>query len=1160
MSTTKTIIRTAQEFIDLFYDAKDRLEKAGHPDLADKMDKIKDGVEELFEHIDEEGNITNQEEVDRVKEEIAGELSSLIPTDGLALAAGTLVIFAFGSSAIALAGAAGVAIGASLAIDYVKEAALVEVLRIVEDLGIQRFEPLEADFSSSTKGVIVSGSTSDDIIISSYHDDVINTGTGNDHITILDGVNQVDAGIGENIINIADGTNTVDTDYHDDTFYIISGDNTITTGWGNDTINIQGGNNLINMSTQGDELNSVVYTHGNGKQFLVDMQKNGKIIVNRGSEQDELTGADIIAFDGMPATSNGSFSIKMSFSSANDLLNTSAGYRGEPVIAFMGGGDDLVQVRPYKGASSTLTEHEIWGGLGEDTIAFFDITGKSFAQTFINLEQETVSLRNSSEDVFIIHEFEHAIGTDKKDFIIGNELDNQLIGLEGQDNLVGNEGVDVLDGGDGRDTLIGGREGSRKDANDGVNDYLQGGDGYDTYYISVEHNFDSANTTAIRYNPLSEQYYKNSNVLNSIDYINDSDQSGQVKFSFDGGDGWLSGLSGSIELSGISLTKVELDTGIYFYQAVNSYIFGGLPLAAVKLGNDLVFVEQEVFGAIFAIKDFKNGDSGVRLHDNALVGTELTERLEGTDADESLSSAPSASSGIKMEGKGGSDTYSGMGKDTGDDEITDVGSENDVDRLDMSNLSAADVSISRGGSSEQQDQRSSLDSTTSNDLIIKGLAGSSFGGSVTIKDYFGGRVTGIEEILLGGQLLDAEDVVRSFNDYAPSLLADDISGSEGRDVIDGSDGDDVLAGNGGNDLLIGGKGADSIDGGDGNDLIVADADDTQYLGGKGEDTLLYIGNDDQSFSMETNGFEHLKAGSGNNVVFATNDANDLDGQAGNDKLYGFAGNDNLKGGDGDDQLIAGSGDDELFGGNGNDRLLGGTGDDTLDGGDGDDILFGFLDSDWLYGGFGNDHLDAGYGNYNYLDGGVGIDTYAGSNLTDTMIFDSSDFVGNAKFTTNGWVNDFVYRANNGFDVLEVYESGEIDFTGEAYKQEGSTAKGNVITGVEALTADWGEQNITINAYAIQAHSDTETTEDWDAFIAYLGEDDDTFNLVGAGWSYAEEGSTDTTISPEMARIAGLSDSQVAELSAYVFEQTFNGSTITIWTDAENGYVNGEMFV
>ncbi|CZF83912.1 calcium-binding protein [Grimontia marina] len=1115
MSTTKTIIRTAQDFIDLFYDVKDRLEKAGHPDLAKKMSKIKDGVEKLYQHIDEEGNITNQEEVDRVKEEIAGELSSLIPTDGLALAAGTLVIFAFGSSALAFAGAAGVAVGASLALDYAKDAILVEMLRIVEDLGIQRFEPLEADFSSSTKGVIVSGSISNDTIVSSSYDDIIDTGLGQD------------------TINLISGTNTIDT------------------GLDSDTVNIQGGNNLINMGAIGVETNSVVYTNGNGKQFLVDMKRIDKVIVNRGEEQDEITGADIIAFDGIPASSNGSFSVKMTFDSANDLLNTPSGYHIAPIIAFMGQGDDVVQLRPFTALGHTSTEHEFWGGSGEDTVAFVDPEANSLIQTFINLEQGTVSLGKSSGSHFIIHEFEHAIGTDKQDFITGNEFDNQLTGLDGNDFITGNEGTDVLDGGEGRDILIGGRDGERANANDGVNDYLQGGDGYDTYYISVEQNYDSALTTAIRYSDASSAYYKNTNVLNSIDYIYDSDESGKVEFSFDGGDGWLTGLNASIELSGISLTKTHFSEGIDFYQSVNAYVFGGLPLAAVKLGNDLVFVEQENFGAIFAVKDFQNGDSGIRIHDNALVGTNLTERLEGTKEDESISSAPTVNGGIRMEGKGGSDTYSGMGKDTGNDEIADVGSEEDVDRLDMSNLSAADVSISRGGSSNSQH------------LIIKGLEGSNYGGSVSIKGYFGGRPTGIEEILLGGQLLDAEDVVRSFNDYAPSLLTDDISGSEGRDVIDASDGDDVLAGNGGNDLLIGGKGADSLDGGDGNDLIVADAEDTQYLGGSGEDTLLYIGSDDRTFFMGAEGFEHLEAGSGNNVVYASSskaDDNNINGQGGDDKLFGFGGNDKLQGEQGNDTLIAGSGNDELYGGEGKDVLKGGKGDDYLEGGDGDDLLIGFLGSDRLIGGFGNDRLDARLGDNNYLDGGFGADTYIGSNLTDTMIFDASDFVGKAKYTSSGWVNDIVYRASNGFDVLEVSYAEEIDFTGEAYKQEGSAAKGNVITGVEALTADWGEQNVTINAYAIQAHSDTETVEDWDAFIAYLGEDEDTFNLVGTGWSYLEEGTVDTAISPEMARIAGLSESQVAELSAYVFEQTFNESTITIWTDAENGYVNGEMFV
>ena len=55
----------------------------------------------------------------------------------------------------------------------------------------------------------------------------------------------------------------------------------------------------------------------------------------------------------------------------------------------------------------------------------------------------------------------------------------------------------------------------------------------------------------------------------------------------------------------------------------------------------------------------------------------------------------------------------------------------------------------------------------------------------------------------------------------------------------------------------------------------------------------------------------------------------MDGQGGNDRMYGEAGRDTLNGG---------SGDDEMYGGEDNDILNGGEGDDLMDGGPGADTF------------------------------------------------------------------------------------------------------------------------------------------------------------------------------------------------------------------------------
>jgi len=76
----------------------------------------------------------------------------------------------------------------------------------------------------------------------------------------------------------------------------------------------------------------------------------------------------------------------------------------------------------------------------------------------------------------------------------------------------------------------------------------------------------------------------------------------------------------------------------------------------------------------------------------------------------------------------------------------------------------------------------------------------------------------------------------------------------------------------------------------------------------------------------------------------------IDGQAGNDDLSGGEGNDLLIGGAGEDILAGDSGNDLLIGGADSDELLGGSGDDTLLGGDGPDTFV------WLEGDTGTDHI------------------------------------------------------------------------------------------------------------------------------------------------------------------------------------------------------------
>ena len=96
--------------------------------------------------------------------------------------------------------------------------------------------------------------------------------------------------------------------------------------------------------------------------------------------------------------------------------------------------------------------------------------------------------------------------------------------------------------------------------------------------------------------------------------------------------------------------------------------------------------------------------------------------------------------------------------------------------------------------------------------------------------------------------------------------------------------------------------------------------------------------------------------------------------AGEQVLRGTANGESLSVGDLYTLIDGDAGDDTLWGNAGNDTLYGGTGNDTLYGNAGNDLLYGDAGDDYLWGGVGNDALIGGEGK-DYLGGGEGDDVY-----------------------------------------------------------------------------------------------------------------------------------------------------------------------------------------
>lgn len=176
---------------------------------------------------------------------------------------------------------------------------------------------------------------------------------------------------------------------------------------------------------------------------------------------------------------------------------------------------------------------------------------------------------------------------------------------------------------------------------------------------------------------------------------------------------------------------------------------------------------------------------------------------------------------------------------------------------------------------------------------------------------------------------------------------ENITGSGHNDNLTGDARANTLNGAAGNDILAGLAGADVLTGGPGSDTADYSASDTgvkvrlhsltaTYGHAQGDTfgkllPVPYTQGDGSQATDLLPDIENL-TGSGHNDVLAGDRRNNiLNGQAGDDTLYGGPGG-------GDDTILGGPGNDRIYGGAGNDRLTGGPGNDVLVPGAGQDVL------------------------------------------------------------------------------------------------------------------------------------------------------------------------------------------------------------------------------
>ena len=202
------------------------------------------------------------------------------------------------------------------------------------------------------------------------------------------------------------------------------------------------------------------------------------------------------------------------------------------------------------------------------------------------------------------------------------------------------------------------------------------------------------------------------------------------------------------------------------------------------------------------------------------------------------------------------------------------------------------------------------------------------------------------------------------------------------------------------------RGSGVIFGTDAAETIRGDAGDNQIFARGGDDQIITGG-----------GNNYVDAGAGLDTVLA-GDGDDIIIGGGSSLYYG----DNLVAGGGDD-IVIGSDDqinddawhmifgrgDVIGGGAGNDKIYGLNGDDIIDAGEGDDYVEGGNGSDGIVGGGGNDRIRAGLGEVNSVAGGDGVDTVVFEDRSDEYRF----FMLGVEFIGFGTQTVYVERISNG---------------------------------------------------------------------------------------------------------------------------------------------------
>ena len=611
----------------------------------------------------------------------------------------------------------------------------------------------------------------------------------------------------------------------------------------------------------------------------------------------------------------------------------------------------------------------------------------------------------------------------------GNGANNVLTGNSAANTLSGLAGNDTLDGLGGGDTLIGGSGDDLYIVDSSTDSVVENADeGTDTVQAWLSHSL-AANVENATLLGTSSAALTGNALVNTLTGNNGNNMLAglQGADTIDGGSGTdtasyaasASGVTVSLstgvntggDAQGDILLNIENITGSGFNDVIEGS--AGTNTLNGGLGTDLLSYEAAADGVTINI-----GSTSAQATGGAGTDTVLGfEDVRGSNFNDTISGNTGANvltggTGIDtLLGKAGSDRYIHRNGDGNDIINDDSNSTVDIDVLDLSHISSADVLLSRVG----------IDMT---------VRINSTGEVITVRNQFNSTTAnwGIERIEFSDTAWDLA-TVNSKAWYRGTSAGETIGGAATSDTLDGGDGNDTITGGVGDDTYIYSTGY-------ANDVVNEQATGTDV------DTLNLVGLNlsdvrierltsdltdvvmrvissgatislDNQFDLE-GGVERIQFADGT-VLGGPDWSLDtlLRTQA---AFYGTSGDDTITAGTGVDVIRGLSGNDTLNGGTGADILEGGAGNDTYIVDDSNDLVVEFdgegmdtvqssgnfalgahvenltLTGSSTINGTGNSLANIIVGNTgnNVLAGLGGADTINGGNGTDTVTYAASD--------------------------------------------------------------------------------------------------------------------------------------------------------------------------